>query len=92
MYTAIHKYTIAVHKHTIVMPVGARILCVQNQRGDICLWAEVCPEGPTEERTFIVRGTGWEYIPVRDEVYLGTVQVSDGALVWHVFETTQRDA
>lgn len=72
---------------TIGMPVGAEILTVQTQYGKPCLWALVNPDGNKEQRHIEIIGTG---NPVKEasRIYIGTYQLRDGALVFHVFEST----
>lgn len=74
-----------VHIQTIEMPAGAEILCTQVQGGVLCIWALVDPRAKLECRVLNVIGTGH---PVDDapKKYIGTAQMSDGRLVWHVFE------
>lgn len=55
-------------------PKGARILCVQLQRGCPCIWAEVDSEAELEERWFQFFRTGY---PIPDDRthryhYIGT--------------------
>lgn len=71
---------------TIEMPLGARVLCVQRQGDETCLWATVDPDAPRELRRFVTCGTGHELPEGVALAYLGTVQTSGGAYVWHVFE------
>ena len=87
MSDAIHKYPLQVTDEQMVsLPAGCRLLCVQVQHGCPCVWAWVDPQ---EERRvnvrFVTIGTGNPIpanIPVR---YLGTYQLHDGALVFHLF-------
>ena len=72
------------------MPHGGQILTAQVQdqyQGEVlCLWALVDPESPyVSARQIMVIGTG---SPVESTslVYISTVQMSGGALVWHIFE------
>ena len=67
----------------IGIPEGAKVLCVQPQAVEICMWVQVCPEHENENRTFVVHGTGHPIESV-GKTYIGTVQI--GPLVWHVFE------
>jgi len=70
----------------VIMPAGAAILTVQTQHGEICVWATVNPDAPKIKRRFWIYGTGHEMFdkPERS-FYVGTVQLSGGALVFHVF-------
>ena len=67
------------------MPIGAKVLAVQVQRGTPCIWAEVDPDAGWEQRLFVIRGTGH---PFRggERQYVGTFQLEGGALVFHVYE------
>ena len=85
----VYKYLLAPN---VMMPKGARILCVQVQNGVPYLWALVpSTEFETgmvtiERRVFWVFSTGQE---IPDELathYIGTFQQGDGRLVFHVFE------
>jgi hypothetical protein len=69
---------------TVEMPMGTRILTVQMQYGQPCLWAEVNDRSnETELRHIGIVGTGHADVPT-GAVYIGTVQ--DDSLVWHVYE------
>ena len=68
----------------VLMPRGARLLCVQMQYGDPKLWALVDPNMASEERTILTFGTGHP-VPRITGPYVGTYQ-TDGGLVFHVFE------
>ena len=71
---------------TVEMPQGASLLCVQMQGGIPCLWALVYPEATREARRLRMVGTGHAY---HDSdlfcEYVGTFQMQDGGLVFHVF-------
>jgi hypothetical protein len=70
------------------MPANSQILAIQFQEGaGPCLWALVDPQQPTEQRQFRVVGTGHS-IDEDTGQYLGTFQMMNGALVFHVFEAT----
>lgn len=87
MTKRIFKYALAIEDlQTVEMPEGADILSVQNQDRDVCIWALCDPRAPKEARTFRIFGTGH---PVCDNPgrFIGTVQILNGALMWHVFET-----
>lgn len=71
---------------TLPMPRGARILSAQTQRGEPQMWALVDPDAGPEEREFRLVATG-ERIQDADRLtYIGTVQMNDGLLVFHLFE------
>jgi len=71
---------------TIDMPCGAELLAVQVQHGEPCLWALVSPSSAKCRRTFRVYGTGHD-MPDEPGQHVGTFQLLDGAMVFHVFET-----
>lgn len=71
------------------MPNNARILCVKNQYGSLCLWAEVDDQWPTVFWTFMLVGTGKE-VPESAGEYIGTVLLDEGDLVLHVYHSTPR--
>lgn len=75
-------------RQTIAMPQGAEILSVQVQHQALCLWALVDPGQPCQPRVFRIYGTGHS---IDQEVggYVGSVQMANGSLVWHVFEVTE---
>jgi hypothetical protein len=85
----IYKYPLDGSYHNIIpMHNDAQILCVQVQDGIPCLWALVDPATGFSERHFETFGTG-HVIPDKIGVYrryIGTYQLLDGHLVFHVFE------
>jgi hypothetical protein len=92
MTTAVHKYPVLIADiFEVSMPQGARPLCVQLQGGKPCLWARVTidPSHPIVLRWFRLVGTGH---PIETDLlkwdgeYVGTFQLRDGALVYHVFD------
>lgn len=83
----IYKYKLdTTDLQTVQMPEDARILCVQTQQGEPCLWAMVNPERKRVDRQIATYGTGHP-IPVDISAgYIGTYQLSGGMLVFHVFD------
>lgn len=80
----IYKYPIEVTDvQHIEMNEGARILSVQTQQGRPCLWALVDTSKPKRKVEIHVHGTGHEN--TLDFHYIGTFQLHQGALVFHVF-------
>lgn len=69
----------------ISAPIGAKVLDVQSQDGEPCLWLLVDPSGCKVDRKFTTYGTGHQ-VPDDPGEYVGTYQLLDGALVFHVFE------
>jgi len=85
----IWKYNLGIQDYLeIDMPIGADILDMQMQHGIPTLWALVDPEAKEIKRKFIIRGTGHD---IDGELYenmyfIGTFQMDDGNLIFHVFE------
>lgn len=69
-------------QQTIAMPIGSRILCVQEQVG-LTMWAEVDPSAAKEERCVEIFGTGHD-LNEAERTYIGTVM--GGPYVWHLYE------
>jgi hypothetical protein len=82
----VYKYPLPVSDVVeLEMPIGAEILYVDTQRGDVCLWARVEPGADTEARRFRFAGTGHE---LGDGVgrHVGSCLMHEGRLVFHIFE------
>lgn len=72
----------------VVMPAGARVLHVEMQHGQLCMWAMVDPgEIQKAVRGFVVVGTGHAF-KTTGEVYINTIFMHDKGLVFHAFEVT----
>jgi hypothetical protein len=88
--TAIWKFPLPIDDEVqIQMPRGAIVLTVAVQRGQACLWAVVDTMQTVEPRRFAVRGTGHPVAATPDALgwsYIGSIQLMDGELVFHVFE------
>ena len=72
---------------TIQVPINPRFLTVQTQGGSApALWAMVYDDAPKVQYTLKVVGTGWnaDHILTHDE-YVGTYELMEGTLVFHVF-------
>ena len=83
----IFKYQLQVEDvQDVEMPIGSTVLTVQAQGPIPCIWAHVSPEARIVKRRFRTYGTGH---PMKDSdsfpFYVGTYQLSGGALVFHVF-------
>ena len=84
----IWKYELEPGLTELRMPEGAQVLTMQIQNGTPCLWVKVDPGAQQEDRVFKVYGTGHDIPDYPRLMYVATAQMGDGALVWHVFETT----
>jgi hypothetical protein len=84
----IWKYRLEVtDTQTLRMPCGARILTVQVQNGVPCLWALVDVSEPLLHPTLIFTvdtGHVADHVSTGAE-YVGTYQLHDSGLVFHVF-------
>lgn len=66
------------------LPAGAEFLSVQSQFETPQMWWLVDPTAPKAARRFAVHGTGHTIRGVK--TYLGTFQMNEGTLVFHLFE------
>lgn len=96
----IWKFTVHPGVFTQDMPAGAEILSVQTQLGkdgsgspwqtlQPMMWAMVDPQNMREKRKFVTVGTGNEIPPearLGRHNFLGTFQLPDQGLVFHLFE------
>lgn len=72
---------------SVTVPKGATFLSARYQHGQICLWALVDDTEPQEEsRDIFIVGTGHPVPALAAAVFIDTVLVMDGAIVFHVFE------
>jgi hypothetical protein len=81
----VYKYALPVSDWTmVVMPEDAVPLCVQVQGGKPYIWARVTIGFPPVVHHFRIAGTGHD-LGSNIGRYIGTFQLDDGALVFHVF-------
>lgn len=69
----------------VEMPADAEILCIQAQFEAPCIWALVSPDAPKAPFVFEIFGTGHPVPEDGNREYIGTYQLSGGALVFHCF-------
>lgn len=82
----IYKYEVEIGQRNVVkMPENAQILSVQMQHGIPVIWALVDPQFLEEKRRFEFVGTGHD-IEFDTTKYIGTVQLNNGAFIFHLFE------
>jgi len=87
MKKTIWKYELELtDKQFINIQKEAELLSVQTQNGKPCLWAMVKTDNRTEQRCFEIFGTGHSIPLGIEREFIGTFQMSDGALVFHLFE------
>lgn len=83
----IHKYNLkSTDYQELVLPLGSKILSVNEQRENIVLYALV-DTAITQIELFsiIIHGTGHLANDVEDYIFLGTVKMMNGSLMLHVF-------
>jgi hypothetical protein len=82
----IYKYGFQItDKFVIPMFAGAEILSVQSQGNNPKIWAMVDTEKPLVDFTFHLRGTGHNCDGMQGKKYVGTFQLGDGAIIFHLF-------
>jgi len=86
----VYKYILRLDRPICEIPKGGTIRHVDEQLGNICVWVEVDPDQPKEKRRFEIYGTGHT---IREDmgvtrVYLGSVKLEGGALIFHIYEHT----
>ena len=88
---SIFKYPLKDNLTVIEGPIR-KILSAQVQHGEIVVWAEVDDTCPNKKIEIIPVGTGWNLDEKRPgeclfntHQYLDTVQLSGGALVFHIY-------
>jgi len=82
----IWKYPLKVEDYQqLNIPDGGQILTVQVQNGIPCVWAKVNPASRLLKRGIFIVGTGHRVSECCGE-HVGTFQIADGALIFHVFE------
>jgi len=83
----IYKYGLPMEDYApIAMPVGAIVLSVGVQHGTPVVWALVNPNAPMECRTLRVAGTGHPIEEPERWEFIGTFQLDNGNLIFHVFD------
>ncbi len=80
----IWKYKIS-PEMKLEIPKGAIVLSIQTQGDQPCMWVLVDSFNENELRKFKVYGTGHQ-LPENPGKYIGTFQVENGSLVFHLFE------
>ena len=87
MTMKIWKWTLEVTDlQQLPMPDGAKLLDVQIQDGMPQLWALVDEKAPIIDRAIATYGTGNPLPDGYPGEYVGTYQISGGAMVFHVFD------
>jgi hypothetical protein len=74
----------------VSMPRGATLLDVQAQgfgvKAEVFVWALVDSDAPEASRHLSVVGTGHDAGHIGEAEYVGTFQLGQGVLVFHLFD------
>ena len=82
----IWKWEIAVtDRQEVMMPAGAKLLDVQMQNSQCCIWALCDEKAPKVARKIAIYGTG-NPMPDAPGEHIATFQMEGGALVFHAFD------
>jgi len=82
----VYKYPLEVtDQQTVRLPRDHKVLCVQTQYDKPFIWALVDTQSPNFDYLFHTIATGAPADRVKSRQYIGTYQLHDGALVFHVF-------
>lgn len=84
----IYKYPLnSVTTQTLTLPIGATILSVKNVKESICVYAVVDNQQKTSKDVeILILGTGQRWNGIVDTyLFLDTVKLADGGLMFHVF-------
>lgn len=90
MIKYIYKYILNPGDSEISLPIGARILSTNVQNDKICIWALIDPVADICRRKFTILGTGHTTIDVETLTFIGTVLMSGGQLVFHIWIEEER--
>jgi len=86
MGKVIYKYELEIsNDQEVHLPKGYEILTVQEQKGIACMWVLHDDTTTRDDMTVItIYGTGHK-VPDNPGTYVGTFQIHNGQLVFHVF-------
>ena len=91
MSKVVWKYPLElIYEQLIDLPVDTQILSVQMQNETPTIWALVDSERPKASCRIRIAGTGHELTTADlpdDADFLGTIQFSEGQLVFHIWNT-----
>lgn len=83
----IYKYELDIaSSQPITLPIDRNFLSVQCQdENHLVFWWDINPDSEKEKIEIVIRGTGEPFQHSLNETYLGTVQMPETGMVWHVF-------
>ena len=79
----IWKQALEFPKTEFEIPGFINVVAMQTQRGAPTVWIECDPSQALKTITLTIFGTGHK-IP-DEQIYVGTFQMADGDLVWHLY-------
>ena len=83
----VYKYNIPIEDYfELDLPINSKILCFQIQNEKPTLWVLVNPYNTLYRHKFRLFGTGHPISEDYNLSYIGTCQMMEGALIWHLFE------
>ena len=83
----LYKYKVVIDDEQIIkMPEESEILSVQCQFGEPCIWAIVETDNEMVSRKFGLVGTGHPCERLNGGKYIGSFQMHNGSLVFHLFD------
>lgn len=71
---------------TIQCPKGSQPISVLTQRSTPCIWMIVDPKAALVKRQFNVYGTGHVMREIQTGRFMGTIQIHEEYLAFHVFD------
>lgn len=86
MMRTIHKFPVMSGVFHLTLPKGAKVLTVQTQYHQPQMWVLLDTENETERRIFVTFPTGGDVPEDTHLGYIGTFQLAEGNLVFHLFE------
>ncbi len=82
----IHKQELQITDVQVIeVPKCSTILCVNKQKGTVCIWYECDTDFPLENRIIYCFGTGHK-MPNDDMKYIGTILTAAENFVFHFYE------
>lgn len=85
---SIYKYVLKpTEKNVLELPIGSKILSIEEQHGEMVVYGLVPFNQETKERyEILIYGTGHEIsTDLNEYLFLGTVKMHDGRLMLHAF-------
>lgn len=75
--------------NSVTLPSGFKVLSVQVQHGNICMWVQLDPSAKSVLTQIAILSDGEAFPRGYDRCYAGTVISPDGADVYHIFYSSE---